>query len=562
MEKDVIKRLACLFCIFLSIPFAFSQQEMQALERQMSLSLSGETLKETLQKMETIGGFTFAYRTNMVEPSHQLNRSYTNQSVREILDDLFQGGVSYKSKGNYVILTKKNSDESMFSLSGYVIDAQTKKKIPFVTVFDTSSLASAVSDEYGYYELSQKKRNEYVITTRKIGYRDTNIVIPSSGVDLVNITMYAIQDTIQKAVGTNAFAKRWQKFKIFGSSEKQKANIENFNKPLSQRWQVSLFPYIGSNGKLSASTKVNTSLNVLGGVNGGVEGFELGGLFNAVWDSVSGVQIAGIANFVLGNVSGFQVGGIANVNNGKTYGQSIAGITNLHKGKVNGLQLSGFHNLASAGVNGMQMAGFINQAKDTVRGIQIAGFINKAHVVQGVQISFLNISDSISGVPLGFFSYVKKGYHVLEVSANEVFTSNLAFKTGNHSLYNTFLVGVDLTPVKNLFWSCGYGLGSSVGISKRSRMFFDAQALNIQEAQEPWSIQLINKFIVSYQFALTKKMAISTGGSVNLALLSDYNSADRLLYDRLTPQHTFYDKTTNGIQRKAWLGWQVALRFF
>lgn len=81
--------------------------------------------------------------------------------------------------------------------------------------------------------------------------------------------------------------------------------------------QVFILFYVGINFECSVEIMNNVFFNVFWGINGGVDGFEVGGFYNKIINDVEGVQIVGVGSQVGGDVIGIQVGGVFNVNNGK-----------------------------------------------------------------------------------------------------------------------------------------------------------------------------------------------------------------------------------------------------
>lgn len=124
--------------------------------------------------------------------------------------------------------------------------------------------------------------------------------------------------------------------------------------------QVSVIPFVGTNTGNSDAVTNNISMNLLWGVNGGVDGLEVGGGLNTVKNDVKGFQAALIGNQVGRDVTGTQVGGLFNYNGGTTRGLQAAGVIN-------------FAQRAEAA----QTAGLINWVKEDVSGVQEIG---RAHV--------------------------------------------------------------------------------------------------------------------------------------------------------------------------------------
>lgn len=314
-------------------------------------------------------------------------------------------------------------------------------------------------------------------------------------------------------------------------------------KPLRD-FQLSIFPFVGTEGRQTANFRYNFSLNLFAGITGGLEGFEAGGFMNISNGQVTGAQFAGFGNLVRGKVEGFQgagfmnvvhgstralhgagfvnsisgstegllgagfinvVGGnsksvsgagfanvnggsvegvqgagFINVNGGNTKGVSGAGFMNVNGGNLIGIQAAGFGNVNGNSVNGIQAAGFMNAARD-LKGVQASGFLNVARKVEGVQVGFLNIADTVDGVPIGFLSIVRKGaYRQLELAGSDVMHTSLALKLGVPVFYNIF--SFNMRPFSSKFVrGFGYGIGTEIGLTDKSALQVEAHTMQLRE---------------------------------------------------------------------------------
>src|SRR5690554_770940 len=97
-----------------------------------------------------------------------------------------------------------------------------------------------------------------------------------------------------------------------------------------RRWRITLLPPISTNGVDAPNYTAKYSINLLGGYHGGLDGMEVGGLFNY--------------NKYYAN--GFQIAGGANISGGDIAGVNFAGITNISKYDMTGIQVSGIANIA------------------------------------------------------------------------------------------------------------------------------------------------------------------------------------------------------------------------
>lgn len=550
---NIFRPLVCLF--LLSFTFtSIAQQTLPPLERTLSITFNATSYQNALKEMETLGTYRFAYPTDVISSDQQLTRSYTDKTTREILDDIFQGDITYKERGNYILLRKAPVLEPReYHLEGYISDRKTQQKLPFATVYDSTSFEASISDAYGHYSITLKDQNSVALIIKKYGYHDTTLYLSTSGSSICNVQLRSLyEDSIAPLE-----EKEVQWFDRLIPTEEQKANIINFTQQLKRKAQFSIVPFVGTNGKLSPTTSVDYSFNLLGGFNGGVRKAEIGGLFNIVVDSVEYFQAAGLFNVVGGHQTGAQLAGVANVNGTSLDGAQVAGFTNITRGKLIGAQVAGFSNLIVGDLEGVQVAGFMNVAQEgKLEGAQIASFMNVADHVKGNQIAFINFNNSIEGVPIGFFSFSKKGLHQLELSSNEFTQANVAFKTGTNQFYNSFLGGVRLNENRR-YWSVGYGIGSSVRTSQKTRIFFDLQTQTVQRQTPFTSANLLTKLTASFQWKIAPAFAIAAGPSFNLFMIDDA-SGD---FDELAP-YQLANHTLGSTRIQSWVGGHVALRLF
>jgi hypothetical protein len=184
-----------------------------------------------------------------------------------------------------------------------------------------------------------------------------------------------------------------------------------------RKWRVTLFPPISSNSAQAPNYTAKYSINLIGGVHGGLNGREIGLLFNInqkyakgfqlvgginySGGDMEGMNIAGITNIAADDMSGMQIAGAFNVSQDDLEGMQIAGLMNYAKGYGSGLQVAGLGNYSQSDLEGLQAAGLFNASKSDISGLQVAGLMNIARgSVEGLQASILlNYSgDDISGM--------------------------------------------------------------------------------------------------------------------------------------------------------------------
>ena len=590
-----------LLYVFLCTP-SFAQKKVPALERVITLKVSNEPLEDVLEMISRQAHFTFSYNPEAIPVKKPVSISITNKTVREALDEIAGVGVTYKMKGEHIILTRapavqKSSGPSWYLISGYVTNGNNGEKIPEVSVYDKDNRASSITNTYGYYELKvDRKVNAVQLIVNKQQFRDTLIYIKQSGSAIINVTIYPEPQALAPVDSTSIKEDQMKDDQLafidFILSEEQKANTKNIKDTLYKKVQISFLPFVGSDPKLSGNTVSDFSFNILAGYTMGTRKAELGGLLNIDRDSVRSVQIGGLMNAVGGPVSGLQIAGLFNTNLSTTKGVQIGGLINLDGDDVDGVQLGGLLNInlkslkgfSAAGLlntnlkkgDGVQVAGLANLCVDTMKGVQVAGLLNIAVKevsgsqisglvnlgvkVKGFQLGMLNISDSCSGVPLGFLSFSYRGYHPIEISADEIFPVNLSWRTGVRSFYNIFSAGMKVDDFSFPLWHFGYGIGTSARLGKTWWLNFDVTTQQIVQGDSFEEMNLLSKFHLTVDKSFNKKFAIALGPVFNFYTSDTTVPFYEDVYSKLPP-YTFSDDTyENNLNIKTWIGGKVALR--
>ncbi|CAN5596632.1 hypothetical protein BH11BAC1_BH11BAC1_17180 [soil metagenome] len=595
-----------LFLLFLIIlgtsKINSGQTKIPVLERTVSITVANEMLQTVLDQISKQGHFSFSFNPAIMDLKKAVTIKMKDKSVREVLEHLLSPDVKYKMRGEHIILTKapvtgKISAPSYYLISGYVTDGNNGNKIPEVSIYDRETRSSSVTNSYGYYELKvDRKTNAVQLTVNKQQFKDTLIYVKQSGNTIINVTIYP-EEKLPEPVDSSAIKveqiKEDQLAIIdFMLSQEQKANTRNVKDTLYKKFQLAFLPFVGSNLRLSGNTVNDYSVNVLAGYSmgtrkleiaglinidrdsvqsiqiaglinatgGPVNGIQLGGLINANMKTTKGVQLAGLLNCDGDTVRGFQAAGMLNVNLGDVYGVNAGGLLNAAFGKTEGVQVAGLLNFSLKEIDGAQVAGLLNVAANDIAGTQISGLVNYASRVKGSQLGFLNISDSCSGIAVGFLSFSRKGYHTIEINADEVFPVNLAFRTGLRSFYNIFTAGIQTKNLDIPLWHYGYGLGTSVNLGKKWWLNFDLTAQQLLKGSTFQEINLLGKFNVTLDKSLGKKFALAFGPTFNF-YASNTTAPYYSVFDKLPP-YTFSNQSySNDLNIKMWVGGKVALRF-
>src|SRR5690606_10464520 len=182
--------------------------------------------------------------------------------------------------------------------------------------------------------------------------------------------------------------------------------------------------------------------------------------------------------------------------------------------------------------------------------------------VSGSQIGFLNIADSIQGVPIGFLSFVAKGYHTLELGADEVIPVNISFRTGVRAFYNIISVGVRLENTDSVTWSFGYGVGTSPRILKKLYLNIEATANQINKGNVE-ALNVVNRIYAGLDFQVARKFAVYVGPTLSIRVYDTTFNRHAELFTYYTP--TIQSERTyprHDLASQIWWGFRAGIRLF
>jgi hypothetical protein len=294
---------------------------------------------------------------------------------------------------------------------------------------------------------------------------------------------------------------------------------------------------------------------------GKTSGIQIGGIINTSGDGNS-VQIAGLVNTAQSDSSGLrlrqplQIAGLVNTSYGANV--QLAGIGNITTSPAE-LQISGIFNRC-AQASQSQIAGIVNMCTVS-NGVQIAGIVNKSSYFKGVQIGLVNISDSCSGVPVGLINIIgKNGYMKLEISADEMFYTNIGMRSGVKKLHCIVSAGMQPDDFKFPLWNTGIGMGSMFSINNKTSLSIDAMHYQIYYCHHCGD-NYLTRLNIGVDRMVSSKLSLYGGVTFNLLFTDDDSPEYNDVYSSIAPYH-FTEFSWFGDNVKPWVGIKVGLRLF
>ena len=660
--KHLYLIVLCLCTVELSAQYSLLKQPI-------TIHIEDKSLEEVLLVISETGEFFFSYNPAILSLQRRMTVHLNEQPIEKVLDQVIQdSSITYKEFGNHIILNRKRatppkeiappaplartqpSPPRAYRIRGTIVDAETRRKLAHVSLYEIYREEAAVTNEEGRFRLQfpagtkaitlSVKHRLYMAQTLEFALKkDTSLTIEMKPRIVEKVApksfFLANADTINPL--TEVAMVSWF------------VDEETLQEPITIRedssstifGQLSVLPPWGTH--LLTGRKFNRfSFNLFAGYNMGLKGIEVGGILNVDRHGVAGIQLAGVGNAVGGNLAGIQMAGVFNVNKKSVYGAQIAGFNNwadsltglqispfnnMLKGRMYGAQITGFANIAAGELKGAQVSGFGNVCTGAVKGWQVAGafnwgkrldgvqvsgianfsvgesggevngvqaaglfnigqkltgtqvaglfnvstgdfqgaqiapLFNSAKKGKGVQIGLINISDSLSGVPIGLFNFIRDGHNGLEYDGSLTFPLSLRLKTGNHRLYNIFAAGMRLESSSPV-WGYGYGLGTALKLFPKAYVHGELLAWQLHQNDRMIFdyVNLLSQFQMSFAYTLKERYQLSIGPTFNFHL-SNYRNLDtgEFLSDLAPGSDVSTAEVNETFQMQGWIGAHVGI---
>lgn len=411
-----------LFCVVLCALLFISQfiyaQQTNVLDKKITITIKNKSVADALKQIETQEGVFFSYNPSAIKTATQKTKSFTNKSLRSVLNQIFEEyKVYYQAKGTVIYI---RNQARKGKLKGKITD-NNGNPIPFASVVLKSATYGASSNENGKYKFSAPEGN-HILVVSTLGYKniERNIVIRPNKTEIQNFTLQEAEQELEEITvrgKTKSQVKREEALHVNSIELKKLANTTlNLNQVLNRTSGVKVREQGG------VGSDFNFSINGLSG--------------NAVRFFIDGVPMEAMGSVV--NLSNVPVNLAKRIEVFKgvvpvTLGSDALG------GAVNIVTNKGIDNYIDASYS----YGSFNTHKSSLNAQwrHKTGFTVRAN-------AFLNYSDN---------NYTMKGVEVFNTNTNN-------FEKGNyerfHDAYLSVLGQVELG-VTNKKWTDAFFIGTT-----------------------------------------------------------------------------------------------------
>ncbi|HOO85121.1 MAG TPA: STN domain-containing protein, partial [Prolixibacteraceae bacterium] len=583
----------------------------------VNLTMNDKTLEWILTEIGKQADISFSYNPEAIGSSKRTDIFIDDQSVRFALNTLFDGSMSYRERGKFIIIQpQKPEKKNLAVVEGYLSD-ENGHSISNATVYNAAAKTVVNTNEYGYFRLEVENAGTAdSIKINKQGYNSIALNPVAGKNSFVQISLPESENHSSVNSPKLMVNPQWM------VNKEMLAANQNIDESFNRVAQISFLPHISTNSLFSGKTSNYFSINILGGMIENLRFFEVGGIFNIVMKDAGVFQSAGVANYVGGkfigmqsagvlnrvgqNFNGGQFAGVFNQTGGNFNGLQSAGTLNHVKGSFWGIQAVGAVNIVGKSIKGLQAAGAINAAKelvgiqaagfgnatkkiegaqfagvmnyaktgkglqsvgvinltDSLSGAQIAGLLNVAGVINGAQIGIINVADSCSGVQLGLININRKGYSHIEVYTTETFLANIAYRGGTKHFYTVLMFGYAPQSVgSNMLYTYGIGGGTSFRNDKKLNYDLDLIAQNVSLGTYTDDINMLYRLGFTANYPIARKVSLNVGLSYNFYLVDSTTPQYESTFSTLAPYFISNEAVGNNRNLKTWFGLKAGIRF-
>ena len=160
LKKDLL-----FFSILLTSSFIFAKSN------QVSFNFENIKLKKAINTLVEDHGFLIAYSDQIINPI--IEKKCVECSESEVLDlILLNLNLEWEKLESQYIIYQINKPFT-FSISGSIIDIETKEPIAFANIYDSDQLIGEISDQNGEFSISNISTSTCTLNIKYIGYQSS-----------------------------------------------------------------------------------------------------------------------------------------------------------------------------------------------------------------------------------------------------------------------------------------------------------------------------------------------------------------------------------------------------
>lgn len=144
------------------------------LERRISITFSNISLSAALRQLNRQEDVRFSYNSNIIPRTTKIISTYSQETLKQILDDLLlEANLFYKEVNGNIVINKRVFNDR--KLVGVVVDKESRAPLPFANVFIDNSILGVATGEDGSFEIKNLPGFSFDLVVSYVGYESKMI---------------------------------------------------------------------------------------------------------------------------------------------------------------------------------------------------------------------------------------------------------------------------------------------------------------------------------------------------------------------------------------------------
>ena len=127
-------------------------------QKKLTIELNNSSIHDLLTQLNDSSNINFSYNNNIIPEGFTITKTYTNETIENILNDVFkETQLSYLIIENQIIIKidpNKKIEIKKHTLSGYIKDIKNGETLIGATIYINENEAGTITNTYGYYSIT------------------------------------------------------------------------------------------------------------------------------------------------------------------------------------------------------------------------------------------------------------------------------------------------------------------------------------------------------------------------------------------------------------------------
>lgn len=170
------------------------------LEAKISIAFSNVSLNTALRQLNRQANVRFSYSSTIIPRTEKIISSYSQETLRQILDDLLsETNLNYQEVNGSIVINKQVLSNR--KLRGIVVDGNSGAPLPFANVFIDNSVLGVATETDGTFVLENLPGRTFDLVTSYVSYDSRMFPVRMDSIDAGELFRIEIFESAKQVTG-------------------------------------------------------------------------------------------------------------------------------------------------------------------------------------------------------------------------------------------------------------------------------------------------------------------------------------------------------------------------